>query len=528
MKILEIKAGLERIDRLLQEFVHSGETIAILDPSGNVLFSSQTNFTIPYNELASKKMLWNGKNILGEFYFQHLPWIIYFNKKILFTPVNPKVSQVFLYIIVGIFLLLILSAVILAKWINRPVNRLVKSARDIARGNFTLRIPPQRSSDLDQLGRLINYMAEEMSRLQRLDIGDIINEKNKTETILKNIADGVIVTDTQDYILVANSVAEKWFGLTENNSVHKPIRECIKNQPLISLLQEVKDGRLQSSVEFDFRVVETREKKVFQAHAARVHDQEDRLIGVVTVIRDVTKEKEIDRIKTELVSMVAHELKSPLTSIYGFSELLLDAKLSDPQAREYAKIILTESTRLTNLVNKFLDLSRLESGRTELQMNPFDMRYLIEKIIETYKGEAEKKDIKIITEIPDTLPLALGDQDMVEQVLLNLFSNAVKYSPNRSKIGIEAKEENDKILVSVIDNGYGIPKESLPHIFDKFYRVADSEGTEEVEGSGLGLALAKEIVERHGGTIRVNSRLGVGSVFSFTIPKVNNGQNSNI
>ncbi len=526
MKVLEIKVGLEKIDSLLKKLAHPEETLAILNPSGNVLFSSQINFTVLHSNFDSKKILWEGRNLLGIFSFDHLPWSLYFSKKTLFTPIHTIPLGTFLYPIAGMFFLLILSAIILAKWIDYPVNRLIKSARDIARGNFVLRIPPQKNSDMDRLGRLINYMAEEMSRLQRLDIGDIINEKNKTETILKNIADGVIVTDTQDCILVTNSVAEKWFGLTESETIYKPIRECIKNKPLISLLQEVKDNRLQSSVEFDFRVADTREKKVFQAHAARVHDQEDRLIGVVTVIRDVTKEKEIDRIKTELVSMVAHELKSPLTSIYGFSELLLDSKLNDSQAREYAKIILTESTRLTNLVNKFLDLSRLESGRTELQMNPFDLRYLVEKIIETYKGEAEKKDIKIITEIPDTLPLALGDQDMIEQVLLNLFSNAVKYSPNRSKIGIEAKDEDDKILVSVIDNGYGIPKESLPHVFDKFYRVVDSEGTEEVEGSGLGLALAKEIVERHGGTIKVNSRLGVGSVFSFTVPKATSKQDS--
>ena len=263
----------------------------------------------------------------------------------------------------------------------------------------------------------------------------------------------------------------------------------------------------------------SREKKVFQAHAARMHDRDDKLVGVVTVIRDVTKEKEVDRIKTELISMVAHELKSPLTSIYGFSELLLESNLKDPQAKEYTQVILNESTRLTDLVNKFLDLSRLEAGRTEIRMNPFDLRQVVEKILETYRGQAEKKKIRVIAEIPENLPLALGDQDMIEQVLLNLFSNAVKYSPDHSKIGIEAKEEEDKIVVSMIDNGYGIPREALPRIFDKFYRVVDSEGTDEVEGSGLGLALAKEIVEQHGGTIMVNSRLGVGSVFSFTIPK---------
>ena len=217
--------------------------------------------------------------------------------------------------------------------------------------------------------------------------------------------------------------------------------------------------------------------------------------------------------------MVAHELKSPLTSIYGFSELLLDSEKLENQDREYAQVILNESSRLTELVNKFLDLSRLEAGKTEINMLPFDIRQLIEKITLFHNGIAKQKNIRVITEIPDTLPLASGDQGFIEQVILNLFSNAVKYSPDNSKIGIELKTESSRIHISIIDNGYGIPRESLPFIFNKFYRVAESEESDQsTEGSGLGLALAREIVEQHGGTIKVNSKLGVGSVFSFSIP----------
>ena len=145
--------------------------------------------------------------------------------------------------------------------------------------------------------------------------------------------------------------------------------------------------------------------KIFQANAARIHNHEDQLVGVVTVIRDVTKVKEADQIKTELVSMVAHELKSPLTSIYGFSELLLDAKLKDPKAEEYAKVILAESTRLTDLVNKFLDISRLEAGRTEIRLNPFNIQQVIAKIVDIYKAQADKKHIRVIQEAVDKADL---------------------------------------------------------------------------------------------------------------------------
>jgi signal transduction histidine kinase len=184
-------------------------------------------------------------------------------------------------------------------------------------------------------------------------------------------------------------------------------------------------------------------------------------------------------------------------------------------------VIQTESSRLTELINKFLDLSKLEAGKTEVRMTAFDIKQVIQQVIETNRMQVEKKEIRAITDIQENLSFAFGDQDMVEQVLQNLYNNAIKYSPKRSKIGIEVKESKDEIIVNVIDNGYGIPKDALPNIFEKFYRVIDTEGYDEVEGSGLGLALTKEIVERHGGTISVKSRLGVGSVFTFTLPRSN-------
>jgi signal transduction histidine kinase len=178
---------------------------------------------------------------------------------------------------------------------------------------------------------------------------------------------------------------------------------------------------------------------------------------------------------------------------------------------------MTESSRLTDLVNKFLDLSRLESGHTEVHINPFDLRETVLKVVDGMKSQIDKKQIKVITEITDSIPFGMGDPDMIEQVLSNLLSNAIKYSPIRSKIGIEVKNGKE-LQVSVIDNGYGIPKEELDRIFDKFYRIPDGSG-EEADGTGLGLALVKEIIQRHGKTIQVKSRLGVGSVFSFTLSK---------
>ena len=407
-------------------------------------------------------------------------------------------------------------ALALTEWLDRPFRRLLSLITEIGRGNFSIRIPEQKNKRLRRLVKLINYMAEEMDHMQQINVSQIIHEKNKTETILRNVAEGVLVTDPHGHVLKVNALAEKWFGLDEAESVRKPIQECIRNPALIGMLKDIRDGKPQASVEFQTRTGDTGEEKTFEAHAVRVYNQDHKPIGVVTVVRDVSKERTVDRMKTELMSMVAHELKSPLSSIYDFSGLLLESGLPNPKAREYAQVIQSESRRLTDFVNKFLDLSKLESGKTAVKMVPFDLREATQQVAEAFRPALEQKEIQLVLEIPETLPMAFGDQGLVSQVLSNLVGNAIKYSSRRSKIGVEAACQGNSIRVDVIDSGYGIPKEALPHLFDKFYRVPDVEN--EIEGSGLGLTLVREIIERHGGHVRVKSKPGVGSVFSFTLP----------
>jgi two-component system phosphate regulon sensor histidine kinase PhoR len=404
-----------------------------------------------------------------------------------------------------------------AWWIERPFELLMSSAIEIGRGNFGIRIPDQKNRSMHRLAKLLNYMATEMDHLQRMNVSAIINEKNKTEIMLRNIADGVLVLDEDGRIVLMNETASRWLRLSESAVLGKPFHECIRIRPLISLLRDVLKDKSNASDEFAIKAPEDRQNLVLSANAARVTNRDGRNVGAVTVLRDVTKEKEADRIKTELVSMVAHELKSPLTSVYGFTELLLDSESKNKKAAEYARVIQSEVSRLTDFVDKFLNLSRLESGKIRIQMDPFDLRSVVEKSVSILKGQAAQKDILIALQLPESLPLVAGDPELIEQVLVNLIGNAIKYSPRQSKIGIETAMGAKDVSIHVIDNGYGIPKESLPRIFEKFYRVAEIRESEETEGSGLGLALVKEIVEKHGGFIKVKSKLGVGSVFSFSL-----------
>ena len=425
-----------------------------------------------------------------------------------------------------LFLLtIVLSALVsisVSKRISEPIKQFTRSATEIARGNFYHKVPVYSDDEWGKLAKIINFMTTELRRLNNMNLNQIINEKNKTKTILKNIADGVIVTDPDNKVLVINSVAESWLGLSEKEILEQPMEKIIYEQNLLSLINKIRiEGNHEdTTVELVMKPDNKRKQIILQAKAAQVIDAEDELIGIVTIFRDITKEKEIDRMKTELVSMVAHELRSPLTSIAGFSELLLDAGVTQEQPKEYAEIILKESNRLGDLINKFLDISRIESGKSQVHKTPVQIEHVIESILEMNMYLAERKGMKVDLNIPDDLATVWVDREMMGEVILNLFSNAVKYSPEGKKITIEVEDKDNEQLVRVIDQGYGIPENSLNKIFDKFYRVTENEYIQEVNGSGLGLSLVKEIIELHDGSIWVESKLGEGSTFTFSIPKI--------
>jgi len=363
-------------------------------------------------------------------------------------------------------------------------------------------------------------MAIEMKRIKNIDLSGIINSKNKIEAILRNIVDGVIVTDTQYRILLVNTVAESLFGFTEKEGFNKNLKEFIKNKQIVNLFKKVRDGKQTDDITFDYRVKNVSTKKYFQASGSRIYSENNEFIGIVSVIRDITKEYIADKMKSELVTMVAHELKSPLTSIYGFSDLLRDLNTRNTKVKEYSNIILTETSRLVQLVNKFLDLSKLEEGKIQIEIHPFNIEQLVDKIITSNISTAQSKNMNMKKSCSSNICLAYGDQQLIEQVIQNLLSNAIKYSPSGSNINIDLQQKGKLIKVSVIDNGYGIPEDTIDKIFRKFYRVNKSDETRE-DGSGLGLTLTKEILDQHNSKIKVNSKLGTGSIFYFTLQCAN-------
>jgi PAS domain S-box-containing protein len=240
--------------------------------------------------------------------------------------------------------------------------------------------------------------------------------------------------------------------------------------------------------------------------------------SVLSLVQDVTARQEAERLKDELVSTVSHELRTPLTSLRGFAELMLRRDFAPSKQREFLSIIHKESIRLTNLINDFLDIQRMESGRQVYHFEALELPGFLRETLALFLTEGGRHRFHLA--LPARLPLVSADQDCLRQVLTNLLSNAVKFSPKGGLITLGATVEENQIVVSVADQGMGIPKEALPQLFSKFFRV-DNQETRSIGGTGLGLALIKKTIEAHGGKVGVTSEEGVGSTFFFTLPRVN-------
>jgi signal transduction histidine kinase len=235
----------------------------------------------------------------------------------------------------------------------------------------------------------------------------------------------------------------------------------------------------------------------------------------LAISRDITARKEADQLKDELVSTVSHELRTPLTSLRGFAELMLKKEFPREKQKEFLAIIHNESVRLTNLINDFLDLQRIESGRQEYHFEGCSLPALLHESVAIFSGGKEHRPFHLI--LPPQLPMVRADRERIQQVLANLFSNAVKFSPEGSAISVGAQVRDGETVVWVKDQGLGIPQEALPKLFSKFFRV-DNQDTRTIGGTGLGLALIKKIVEEHTGKVWVESTVGEGSTFFFTLP----------
>ncbi|NOZ60416.1 MAG: cell wall metabolism sensor histidine kinase WalK [Calditrichaeota bacterium] len=395
-----------------------------------------------------------------------------------------------------------------------------KIARKIAGGQFELRIPVDADDELGKFGRFFNMLTKEHHEIKKKNVGEKLFEWEKIQAILKNIGDGVIVIDNFNRIELMNAVSENWFNVTKQDYQSMELGKLITDEKLLGLIEKVKNGTNTSEEKVEIEIVPENQRRpiILQAIATKVIGDNRKLFGLAIALRDLTREKEIDRKKSEVVSMVSHELRSPLTSITGFSELLLDEGVSREQSREYTAIILKESRRLSELINKYLDISRIESGKSEIHKTPVTMDDVIQSVVSMNAFLSDSKNIQTKIRFPEKVSQVNADRQMMGEVILNLFSNAVKYSPPDTTITISIEETGNEQIISVADQGYGISEQDLDRIFDKFYRATGSAEVQEEKGSGLGLALVKEIIHRHNGRVWAESRPKQGSTFFIALP----------
>jgi len=419
------------------------------------------------------------------FLFVLIQWVlIFFYEKSLF------VTTLFSFVSVAIL------AYLLLKSFTRPVEN-----------NF--------SKTIDEINFLLKDATKEISR-----------EEDYLQTILKGMAEGVLAVDGRGRIRMVNEALRKLFPLPPE-VLDRTLLELIRNAELEEAIREaIRNGKI-SAFELTLPTSPGRSYEVnvvgIRPTSERINEEGREMGGAIAVFHDISRLKELERIRQDFVANVSHELRTPLTTIKGYAETLLEGAMKEEVAFQFIQVIKRHTDRLTKIVEDLLTLSKIESKEFQLKMEVISLRDLIDGVIGFVKEPAEKKKISISpNEIPSSLTLK-ADRNYLEQILINLLDNAIKYTPEGGRITISAIENNsEEIQFSVGDNGIGIPREDLPRIFERFYRV-DKGRSQESGGTGLGLSIVKHLVQAHGGRIWVESRLGEGSTFSFTLPSLPKG-----
>ncbi|MDD4888517.1 MAG: ATP-binding protein [Phycisphaerae bacterium] len=385
----------------------------------------------------------------------------------------------------------------------------------------------------DELGQMVQefnrYLTRIKSRIEQLKLQkrelDIQirvadAEKRHTEAIIFSISDAVLVTDSFDELVLANESAERTFGFTMSRMYRQPMARIINDSEFVKLVTDTRSEnteRRRRVVEYSRQVAG--EKRTFNVTLSGVMDAKGECNGVVAVLHDVTREKEVAAMKTDFVSNVSHELRTPLSSIKAYVEMLVDGEAEDETTRrEFYDIIQNETDRLGRLIDNILNISRIESGVVKIHKEPLALTSVIKDALEVARPQAVAKRIQLVDELTPVFYQVLADRDMIYQAILNLLSNAIKYTPDGGRVTIRTVVDEGKktVRTEIKDTGVGIPPEDMPRLFEKFYRVESSKKM--AKGTGLGLSLVKHIVETvHAGEVGVFSKVGQGSTFYFQV-----------
>jgi len=403
--------------------------------------------------------------------------------------------------------------------VESAVEAMKKGAYDFVPKPFTpdqLRIVVQRALDKRALQREMEVLKSEREKSLR----DIATEKGRIVTIINCMGDGVLVCDRDSCVVLTNPAAGRMLGIQESSLIGKPLPKCSIDGTLTETIMESLKSAEPTIPTVSQELCPSDDASTFlRAHTAPVRNDLGETLGAVTVLQDITGLKELDRMKSDFVAMVSHELRSPVASIQQQLSVMLEGLSGDLTQRQM-KMLTRAKMRaggLLDLINDLLDLSKIEAGMVVQYKEPLRLEDLLKGVYKSMLPEAEAKGLKLKLHAKRPIPAVNGDRTNLEGVFTNLVNNAIKYTPERGEVTIRAKGAGKNVRVEVSDTGIGISKADLPRIFDRFYRVK-SEKTRQIVGTGLGLSIVKHIVEAHLGTISVESEEGGGSTFTVVLP----------
>jgi two-component system sensor histidine kinase ResE len=420
-----------------------------------------------------------------------------------------RLTTKFILLAAGVAIVLTtIFAFFLSTRITAPLRKMREAAFEVARGKFDTKVPILTHDEIGELATAFNQMGRQL----KFNMNALSQEKEQLTSILSSMADGVITFNRDGTILITNPPAEMflryWYyeqGLSSENNDAVP-SEVMELFQLAVNTEKEQVGEISAQGRTWVIIVSPLYNKRF-------------IRGAVAVVRDMTEERKLDKLREDFIANVSHELRTPISMLQGYSEAIVDdIAQTDEEKKEMAKVIYDESLRMGRLVNELLDLARMEAGHILLTVEPIEIEPYLNRVIRKFHGLAKEKGIDLSVRLESNEPIFRFDPDRIEQVLTNLIDNAIRHVPDSATIQITCRSDERGLYFEVSDQGPGIPEEDLPFLFERFYK-ADKSRTRGVSGTGLGLAIAKNIIEAHRGNIAVKSKLGQGTTFSFFIPR---------
>jgi two-component system phosphate regulon sensor histidine kinase PhoR len=401
----------------------------------------------------------------------------------------------------------------LTRSLTQRIGQIQEFSEKIAHGNLSARVKGITQDELGKLALSLNATADEMQRF----VTELGEERNRVTAILEGVRAGILATDSEGRVTLMNPALARVLQLESKDGVGKKILEIVRNVELKQVFDRVLEEKKEADATISINLATPR---VFEVVAVPLDESLPVPTGVVAVLHDITRLKELEAIRRDFVANVSHELRTPLTSIRGFAETLLEGGIEDKKNnRRFVEIIKTHAVHLSELTKELLTLATLESDGFSLNYQIWNLKALVHDVVESTKSLAAQKSQTIEMNLAEDLPDLRADHDRIRQVLVNLLDNAIKFSPEESHVFVQADltPGKDAVALQVRDNGIGIPSAEIPRIFERFYRV-DKARSRDQGGTGLGLAIVKHIVEAHRGRIEVRSSLGQGSEFTILLP----------